>query len=74
MRSGDTRAFKCVLDKLVPNIKSEAVELDLPEIASVQDAKAATTRLLKAASCGEVTIQEAREMMALIQDSMKVFQ
>lgn len=74
MYSGDSKIVKCVLDKLIPKLKSEVVELDLPEINSVETARVATTKLLKAVSDGEVTMQEAKEVMTLIERGAKMFQ
>lgn len=72
-RDGDIRAVKCVLDKLLPGAKSLAVQMELPPIRSLQDAKEATTQVMDAVSRGELALQEAKELIGLIQESAKVF-
>ena len=66
-KAGDMTAVRLVLDRIAPPARERAVTVDLPAIASPQDAPKAALALIEAAAAGAVTPSEAAAMMSLLE-------
>ena len=64
--AGDTAALRLCLERLMPPRKDRAISLDLPAIASADDAAKAVGVVLAAVGEGRITPSEAGEVMGLI--------
>lgn len=63
---GDTTALRLCLDRIAPARKDAAISFPLPPIKTVEDAVTASSALLAAVAGGEVTLEEAGRVMALM--------
>jgi hypothetical protein len=54
------------VSSLIPRTRDRTVEFDLPKIETAADARAASSKLLAACSRGELSPNEATQIMALI--------
>lgn len=71
---GDITAIKCVLERIVPPAKSKPITIDLPQIASVQDTLAATSRVIQEVSSGNLTPQDGLLMVGLLEKFTKTLE
>ena len=58
--------MRALVSTLMPRTRGERVEFDLPKIETVSDARKALSAVLAACSRGQLSPNEAREVMALI--------
>jgi hypothetical protein len=65
-KSGDGPVLRAVLDRIAPPRKDGPISLDLPPIESLADAKAASSAVLAAVACGDITPGEGASVMALL--------
>ena len=66
-KKGDPVALRLCIERLVPIRRSSTAEVDnLPRIAQAGDVASAASAIIEAAARGELTMQEAREWMALL--------
>jgi hypothetical protein len=66
---GDTTALKLCLERIVPQRKSRAVNLDLPPVERVADLGGAIGAVLREASCGRLRLDEAAVLVGMMQSS-----
>ena len=59
-------ALRLCIERLVPARRSGSAALELPEIAKAEDVAEAARAVIAAAARGELTLAEAREWMALL--------
>jgi hypothetical protein len=65
-KNGDGPILRAVMDRLVPARKDSPIELDLPAVETMADAKAASSAILAAVAAGEITPGEAANVMGLL--------
>ena len=63
-----------VLNRIWPARKSRAVSLDLPLIKTVADTVVAQAEIISAASSGEVSLDEAQTLGALVEGHRRVIE
>jgi Family of unknown function (DUF5681) len=66
-KEGDISALRLSFDRIYPARRDRVVTVDLPEIASAQDAGKAAAAVLAACAAGEISIAEARDLVGLIE-------
>jgi hypothetical protein len=72
--AGDSAMLGALVSTLVPRSRDEAVQFDLPEIETANDARTASSAVLAACGRGELSPNEAREVMALISSHMRTME
>jgi hypothetical protein len=65
--AGDTTALRLCLDRILPPRKSRPVTLDLPAVTDAAKVQTALTRIVTAASEGEITPDEAGALTVIIE-------
>lgn len=65
-KAGDVVALRLCIDRVVPKVRSGAVELELPEMAKAADVVEAMGAVIAAAAAGELTLEEARQFAELL--------
>ena len=63
---GDTTALRLCLDRLAPARKDAPISIELPAVASAQDAELASAGVLAAVAAGDITPDEGARVMALL--------
>jgi hypothetical protein len=63
---GDASMLRALLSTLVPTRRYPTVEFTLPKIETPDDALAASSAIIAACAAGELSPNEAREIMELI--------
>ena len=71
---GDIKAAKCVLEHITPRRKPARIRLDLPEVATVKDVVASTTKVVEAVAAGRISPQEGVTTITLLKECVKMFQ
>ena len=69
---GDVQVLNICLDRLIPPRRDRPVSFELPAISSAADAAAATAGLLAAASRAELSIDETRALVRLLETYTKL--
>lgn len=70
-KSGDSAALRLVLERILPPRRDRPVNFQLPKIKRPSDAVSATSAILEAVACGELTPGEAESLNTLIAGLMK---
>ncbi|PJF08391.1 DUF5681 domain-containing protein [Pseudorhodobacter sp. MZDSW-24AT] len=65
--AGDTTALRLCLDRIAPPRKDAPVSFTLPRMASAKDAATAAAAVLDAVALGDLTPNEAAQIMGLIE-------
>jgi hypothetical protein len=73
-RQGDMRAAELVLSHCWPERKGRPISFDLPDIARPADLTLALSAVLKAASTGRLTCEEASALAVLFDGQRKLFE
>jgi len=68
---GDTVALKICLERILPPRRDRPVRLTLPPIQSAQDTVAAMSRIIDAATTGQIDPHQAQNLAALIEIQRK---
>jgi Family of unknown function (DUF5681) len=63
---GDPTLVRVLLSMLVPTRRERTVEFELPKIESAADALKASSAVIAACAAGELSVDEAKEIMGLI--------
>jgi Family of unknown function (DUF5681) len=63
---GDTAALRFCVDRLVPPRRDRLVTFDLPKVESAKDASTAAAAILAACANGELSPNEAAELIGLV--------
>jgi hypothetical protein len=66
-REGDLATLRFCLDRIYPARRDRVVTVEMPEIASAQDASKAAAAVLTACAAGEISIADARDLVGLIE-------
>jgi hypothetical protein len=64
--NGDASMLRALLSTLVPSRRDRTVEFELPKIETAGNARKATSAVLAACAAGELSPNEASEIMGLI--------
>jgi hypothetical protein len=72
-KSGQPWALRLCVDRLLPKYERR-VELDLPRVDGIGDVAEATASVLDLAARGELTIEEARAFLTLIEHQRKALE
>jgi hypothetical protein len=72
-KKGDKLALKLCLERIVPR-SGRTVEIDLPAIRKADDLVAACAAVIDSAAAGQLTLQEAREFMELLDAQRKAIE
>ena len=72
--SGDTAALRICIDRLVPPVKEEAIQVRLPTIASPEDCTHAQATILNAVAKGELLPGEGKVMSELIDAQRRAYE
>lgn len=73
-KKGDPVCQRLVIERILPPRKYAPIKFDLPEIKSIEDAKAAVTHILEAQCAGELTAEEAEGLLKTVDTYVKVHQ
>jgi hypothetical protein len=71
---GDSAMARALVNTLVPRTRDRTIEFDLPKIETAADACAASSALLAACSRGELSPNEANQIMALISTHVRTIE
>jgi hypothetical protein len=72
-QKGDKVALKLCLERIVPR-SGRTVEIDLPAVRKADDLVAACGAVIDSAAAGQLTLQEAREFMDLLEAQRKAIE
>ena len=72
-KKGDKVALKLCLERIVPR-SGRTVEIDLPAVKKADDLVAACSAVIESAAAGQLTLQEAREFMELLEAQRKAIE
>ncbi len=72
--SGDTTALRICIDRLVPPVKEEAIEVTLPKIACAEDCTNAQAAVLNAVAEGEMLPGVGKLMSDLIDAQRRAYE
>jgi hypothetical protein len=72
--NGDASMLRALLGTLVPTRRDRTVEFELPKIETVGDARKATSAVLAACAAGELSPNEASEIMGLISSHVQTIE
>ena len=71
---GNLTAARYLLDRVAPASHSQSIMIDLPPIETVEAGAQAIDATLKAVGQGDITLNEAKEIIELIKDRMKLIE
>lgn len=63
---GDTVALRLCLDRIAPPCKDNLISMRLPKVNTAKDAVRASSNVLEAVSCGEITPDEGARVLGLL--------
>ena len=72
--AGDVAMLRALVCSIVPRTRDETIEFDLPKIETAKDASKASSAVLAACSRGELSLNEAREVMGLVSNHVRTIQ
>lgn len=64
---GDGTALRLCLERIAPARKDSAIQFDMPEVSSAEDASEAARAVLAAVANGDITPSEGSAAMALVE-------
>jgi Family of unknown function (DUF5681) len=64
---GNVAALRCLIERLLPAKREQAITIELPPINSADDAKTAMAAIITAVARGELLSSEARELAQMIE-------
>jgi len=73
-RRGDPTCIKILLDRLLPKAHDRPIQLELPELNNVSDAKKALESVLASVSTGDISPSEGQAVSHLIEDYCRISQ
>ena len=69
--AGDTTCLRMCLERILPVARTRPVDLPLPELKNATDVLAAASAIVQAASSGEIDLEQAQGLSALIESQRK---
>lgn len=73
-KNADMQAMKIVMDRLIPPLKEEAIQVKIPIIASADDCTQAQAAVLNAVAAGEILPSEGQVVSGLIEAQRRAFE
>ncbi len=73
-KAGDMLAAKLVLDRVLPPRKGSRVKISIPTPRTAAEVEAASAKVIEAACDGEITLDEAEILTALLEARRKVIE
>jgi hypothetical protein len=73
-KEGDIGALRFCLERICPIRRDRLVTIDIPEIGSVQDASRAAAAILGACAAGEISTNDAANLIGLIGDYVRLIE
>jgi Family of unknown function (DUF5681) len=71
---GDSGLLRFCVDRICPPRRDRVVTVEIPEIASTQDAGKAAAAVLAACAAGEISIADARDLVGLIESYVRLLE
>ncbi len=71
---GDTAALKLCMDRMVPTIKEEAIQVTIPKITGLDDCTKAQAAVLNAVAAGEMLPSEGQVLSGLIDAQRRAYE
>jgi tripartite-type tricarboxylate transporter receptor subunit TctC len=71
-KAGDGSALRLCLDRIVPARKDRPVSFGMPKLETAADALKASTAIVEAVACGDLTPSEADELSRVVANFAKV--
>ena len=72
--AGDRGAMRLCFERILPPRSGRAVSLDLPAVASAEDAASAMSAIIAAVASGEITPSEAAAVSPLIESATRAIE
>ena len=73
-KAGDMVAIRLVLDRICPLRKTRPIHIELPSIVGVSDVAGAQQEVLRATCAGELLLEEAQALSALLEARRKALE
>jgi len=73
-RAGDMSAMKIVMDRIIPPLKEEYLQVSIPKIESAEDCLKAQAAVLNAVAAGDILPSEGQVMSGLIDAQRKAYE
>jgi len=73
-KEGDTTALRLCLERLVPAVKSRAVQLPLPAVETAGDVLKAQAATIRAMAAGKITPDEAATIAGILDAKRKAIE
>jgi hypothetical protein len=73
-KEGDIGALRFCLERICPPRRDRIVTVEMPEIESVQDAGKAAATVLAACAAGEISTEEAADLMGLVASYVRMLE
>jgi hypothetical protein len=72
-KSGEPVSLRLCIERILPR-RANVVELALPQIRKAEDVADACAAVIEAAGAGRITLQEAKEFMALLEGQRRAIE
>lgn len=69
-----TRWAAAMVVRVMPKLRGNVIEIDLPEIKTAADVQAAQARIIEAMACGEITTGDARTATDVLQNHLRTIE
>lgn len=73
-KSGDMQAMKIVMDRIMPPLKEEPIQITIPKIESAEDCTKAQAAVVNAVAAGEMLPSEGQVMANLIDAQRRAYE
>lgn len=73
-KSGDMQAMKIVMDRIMPPLKEEPIQITIPKIESAEDCTKAQAAVVNAVASGEMLPSEGQVMANLIDAQRRAYE
>jgi len=73
-KSGDMTACRMILDKVLPNAKDRAINLNLVDINNLSDIASAQHKIIDAVFSGDITPNEGEKISSIIESRRRVIE
>jgi hypothetical protein len=73
-KAGDPTAMRLVMERLVPPIKEDRIQVTIPTINSADDCVTAQAAIVQAVAAGELLPSEGQTMSGLIEAQRKAYE
>lgn len=73
-KSGDMQAMRIAMDRIIPPIKEERIQVAIPSIKNAEDCTRAQATVLNAVAAGELLPSEGQTMASLIDAQRRAYE